>query len=422
VVASRSTAVSSRTPTTAQPVSVPARATGSATVRRANTHGLRPPQSDLRVTRSEVLGSEIDEAPARWDTRARDVRLQSPLRSIALWCGATLLALTAAASPTAAGSTSRASSTIKPALVWSTSVFVEDLAGHWRERTTLWIGAADGSHPRIIGTGKLPQISPDGRWVAFTRDDNAYVVSSAGGQERLVARDGLFVRWSPTSRLVATIVPGRALYVTDMQTRRRVTIDRNATIGGVSFSPSGEEMVWARQPGRAYSLDRDMDLFRARVDGSGKTRLTRGGRNAAPVWGARRIAFGRIRPGKDVHFPIYELWTMQSGGDGLERVTRTSHVPLEWSADGRRLLTSTYNTKGAVGSVVDVETKNVRVLVKGKTLFPLALSRDGRSLLAWIQRGLNPPFGPRGDLVRVNWDKSQTTLVRNGDQLADWNL
>jgi hypothetical protein len=29
---------------------------------------------------------------------------------------------------------------------------------------------------------------------------------------------------------------------------------------------------------------------------------------------------------------------------------------------------------------------------------------------------------PLGNLVRVSWDRSQTILVKDVDQLADWNL
>ena len=113
---------------------------------------------------------------------------------------------------------------------------------------------------------------------------------------------------------------------------------------------------------------------------------------------------------------------MRARGGAFRRLTRASHLPVELSADGRRLLTSSYSAAGGVASVVDIETGSVRPLLKGQDIFTLALSRDGRSVLAWVQTGLNPPFGPRGDVVRVNWDKSRTVLAKNGDQVADWNL
>jgi hypothetical protein len=154
-----------------------------------------------------------------------------------------------------------------------------------------------------------------------------------------VARNALPARWSRSSRFLATVDQGHGLFVTDVRTHLRVTIDRGATILGVSFSPSGNAIVWGRKQGNGSLVEGGTDLFRARLDGSRKTRLTRGGKNAYPIWGTRRIAFSRVRPSGDVHFPILELWTMRPGGDDAQRLTRTSHGPIEWSSDGRRVLT-----------------------------------------------------------------------------------
>jgi Tol biopolymer transport system component len=228
------------------------------------------------------------------------------------------------------------------------------------------------------------------------------------------------VRWSQTSRYLASVDQGKALYVTDVQTRRRVTIDRDTDILGASIAPSGKEIVWGRK--RAHdqgSLVEDVDLFRARIDGSHRTRLTRGGRSSYPVWGRQRIAFARVRSSGDVHHPLLELWTMRPSGTGLQRVTGTSHGPIEWSADGNRLLTSTSGASGSVLSVVDVRTGTIRPLTRGQFVIPLAFSNDGREILAWA---LNPRTKPEGDLVRVDWNGRRTTLVKNAGQFADWNL
>jgi Tol biopolymer transport system component len=296
--------------------------------------------------------------------------------------------------------------------VWSTSKLVERSEGHWRNQSTLWLGDADGARAHSLGAGKLPRISPDGRWVAFSRNADVYAVSSAGGRAWLVARNVVPGPWSPTSRYLVT-ESNEALYATDVETRRRVTIDRGATIYGASFSPSGEEVVWARKRGNGYLVEGGVDLFRARVDGTGTTRLTRGGKSAGPVWGPKRIAFGRVRRSGNVHIPISELWTMRPRGDGFRRLARGNHVPIEWSADGRHLLTSTVSASRMTSSALDVETGTIRTLVRGRNVFALALSRDGRFALVWIHR----------NLVRVSWDgRSQTVLARNVDELADWNL
>jgi Tol biopolymer transport system component len=198
-----------------------------------------------------------------------------------------------------------------------------------------------------------------------------------------------------------------------------VTIDRDATFHGASFSPSSDEIVWARQSGRAYSTERGIDIVRARVDGSARARLVTGGRNAAPAWGSRTIAFGRIRPGRIPQFPIYELWTMTARGDELRRVTRTSHIPVDWSHDGRVLLTATYGPSRSVMSIVEPATGDVRVLLADRFLFPQALSQDGRSALAWVW---DRKIKPSGNLVRAGSDGTRRILVRRADDFADWNV
>jgi len=177
--------------------------------------------------------------------------------------------------------------------------------------------------------------------------------------------------------------------------------------------------VWARKAGSGSVLDGDVDVFRARLDGSRRQRLTRDGTSSFPVWGPHGIAFGRVRPGTDRHYPIYELWTMQPDGSGPRRVTRMSNLPVVWSADGTRLLTSTYTTSDGVVSVVDMETGTVRPAIRGQFVIPLSLSRNGRSVLAWV---LSQVRKPEGDLVRVDRNGRRTTLVRNAGELADWNL
>jgi Tol biopolymer transport system component len=341
------------------------------------------------------------------------------MRLLAACCCAIVLALAAVDSTTTASSGRAASETASPALVWSTWVWVEETPGRSVQKFTLWIGNVDGSSQLPLGQGRDPQISPDGRWIAYSHGEHTYLVSSAGGRPWLVARNARPGRWSRTSRLLTTVDQGRALYVTDVATRRRTTIDRDVTILGVSISPSGKEVVWGRKRGQGSVVEGGVDLFRARVDGSQRIRLTRGGRSSYPVWDEQRIAFARVRSSGDLHYPVYELWTMRPTGKGLQRVTRTSQAPVEWSADGRRLLTSSYSKSGSVLSVVDVRTGSIRPLIRGQFVIPLSLSKDGRSVLAWA---LNPRTKPEGDLVRVNWNGRRTTLVKNAGQFADWNL
>ena len=363
-----------------------------------------------------VRGAALSGSPPKGD----NLDLHVPSRFHAWPLVAIVLALAAAAMP-AAGSGRVTDSSASPSLVWSTWVWVDNAQGGQVQRYGLWIGSVDGSRRRLLGEGRDPKISPDGRWIAYSdsRGERTYLMSSAGGRPWLVARDARPVRWSPTSRQLTIADQGRALYVFDIETRRRVLIDSGATIFGVSISPSGEDIVWGRKRGSGSPLDGDVDVFRARLDGSHRQRLTRDGTSGFPVWGPHGIAFGRVRPGTDRHYPIYELWTMQPDGSGPRRVTRMSNLPVVWSVDGTRLLTSTYTTSDGVVSVVDMRTGTVRPMIRGQFVIPLSLSRNGRSVLAWV---LSQVRKPEGDLVRVDRNGRRTTLVRNAGEFADWNL
>jgi hypothetical protein len=127
----------------------------------------------------------------------------------------------------------------------------------------------------------------------------------------------------------------------------------------------------------------------------------------------------RVQPGStERRRPLSDLRAMddETTGGGLRRLTRASHFSIEWSADGRKLLTSTYRSSSGMGNVVDVETARVHPVLRGRHVIPLALSHDGRSVLAWV-----PSTLPHGNLVRVGLEKTRTILMKDADQLADWN-
>lgn len=106
-------------------------------------------------------------------------RVQLPFKFLASSCCAIILTLGAVASTTTASSGRAASSAASPALVWSTWVWVEETPGRSVQKFTLWIGRVDGSRPRLLGQGRDPRISPDGRWIAYSHDEHTYLVSRA---------------------------------------------------------------------------------------------------------------------------------------------------------------------------------------------------------------------------------------------------
>jgi Tol biopolymer transport system component len=100
-------------------------------------------------------------------------------------------------------------------------VYAKLLLGRGEE---VWIASPDGAGKRRLGYGGSPQISPDGRWVAFQGScdrghcDKLLVVSSSGGKSRSVADNILRSIWSPDGRRLLAYRPvneevGRLLVV-----------------------------------------------------------------------------------------------------------------------------------------------------------------------------------------------------------------
>jgi Tol biopolymer transport system component len=89
---------------------------------------------------------------------------------------------------------------------------------------------------------------------------------------------------------------------------------------GVSFSPDGKQIVFAKATGANTSYsDGTYDLFVAESDGGDAKQITNTGRNVAPVWGPKSIAFSRVvwsgQWGRN------EIWRVQPDGSERETIT-----------------------------------------------------------------------------------------------------
>jgi Tol biopolymer transport system component len=278
----------------------------------------------------------------------------------------------------------------------------------------IWRARPDGTHRVRLTRGHGPQLSPNGRLVAYTRSPHElFVVPISGRKPRLLRRlvgarafiSGLV--WSPTSRDIV-LVEG-SLVLADVETGRARSFGRGG--GDPSFSPDGSRIVFDR----IDQTGGDLMVFDTRT---GRTRrLTSDHRSFLPVWGPRGIAFNRggfVRGG--------DVWLLDPRTGRSRRLTRTRAgiYPVAWSPDGRRLLAANPATHNGRLWAVDVRTGRARDLTGWVgDLFPQGLSRDGKTILAAI--GCGGTISPFGVVETLPFAGGRAHVIVRGPCRASWN-
>jgi len=160
---------------------------------------------------------------------------------------------------------------------------------------TIVIARVDGAGAHRLTSGYYPQISPDGRWVAFFRcpdckpDANLtrvdlYVISSTGGKPRLLLRDAQKAEWAPDSKTILTEHAARLTAVGLDGNRRTLAVGRYFRAG---FSSDGRTVVFDRSlPGGGVCTSWS-DIYAVRLSGGPLHRLTRDRLSAFPIVGSR---------------------------------------------------------------------------------------------------------------------------------------
>lgn len=125
---------------------------------------------------------------------------------------------------------------------------------------------------RRLGLGQRPKWSPDGRWIAYTGPDGAYVVRPTGAARHRVARAAFGYSWSPDSKELAFT----AGYLGIARVRGGI---RKLNTGGME--PSWP--IWAPD-GRRLFVTLIGQLWSLQRDGRGLRQLTRAGGNMPLGW------------------------------------------------------------------------------------------------------------------------------------------
>lgn len=273
-----------------------------------------------------------------------------------------------------------------------------------REPKNVWYAVCvireDGTDRKRLTTRLTttdPAWSPDGRQIAFTRnedvgefmthtDDDVFVMDADGDdvQQLTPERDGRSSgqpAWSPDGRQIAYVhgpsvdsgVPSRfgGLFVmnADGSEVRRLTEGHADT--DPSWSPDGSEIAFTRGVNLGSPTAANTDIWVTGPTGGAPRRLTRRAHlfEEAPAWSpdGSRIAFARLT--FQTQFDGKEgIYVVNRDGTGERLVLVHQHFAdgpysLTWSPDGRTIAFETSPTRECTSiSLVEIESGAVRPL------------------------------------------------------------
>jgi Tol biopolymer transport system component len=300
----------------------------------------------------------------------------------------------------------------------------------------VYIADDDGANARkLVAGGSVPHLSADGQTVIYTAGSDGSnpqlrEIPAAGGASRTLAtrvRFGTFA-WSPDGRYVAVEtgpLNGRhQLTLVDRTTGAKTTI-ASGYLQGASFSPASDRLVYALAT--SFSLFAATNLHVVPVTGGSAAAITTDGRATFPVWGPQTIAFSHWqRPPRHNDDRKLNLATINPDGTGQRLLTHdkvpfllTGLIPVDWSADGTRLLAQFGGRD--TGYIVTVDPGSGAEHVVGSKRMGYsadALSADGSTILA---TNGGPVFGTRLAVLTVPYAGGGFTTVARG-QSPDWNL
>lgn len=291
---------------------------------------------------------------------------------------------------------------------------------------TVFAAQDDGADPRRLVEGNQPQISGDGALVAFLRPSGSRtqlaLIPTAGGPVRpLVTSSSIeSVSFSPDAKLVAAEVGGRRLIVFETDTGRAGTL-ATGFIKGLSFAPDSTRIVYGL--GVDATARGAADVYKVSVRGGRARRLTRDGRSLLPIWGPQRIAFVKQKgAGRPSAIPAYDVWGMDVRGRRERRITVTEVpegvsglLPIEWSADGRRLIAQYVGADVRVGFTVNPNSGSTRSL-RSKVAFDLAA--DGSAVLTQ-SGGIDP--AATHNVYAAPYEGGESELLVRNASFPDWS-
>jgi hypothetical protein len=268
----------------------------------------------------------------------------------------------------------------------------------------------DGSHVRRLASGDDAWISPNGRLVAVEDSDPGQqifhprlkVYRAGGGPPLFVIRRGFGpIDWSPDSTLLAAAegvsLNTQHLVVIDARTGARTRL-LTGELGGPTFSPDATQIAFIRS-----DIGDDIGGTLQVIDVATRAVRTLAEHVGQLAWGPHEIAFSRMS-GNDYGFA--NIAAIQPDGSGFRWLTHVAprkasgFTPVDWSADGTRLLASYYRNATPISYAIDAVNGGARRIARG--VYPRALSRDGLRVIGGTGNPYCCDLGPI-NVVRVPW-------------------
>ena len=294
----------------------------------------------------------------------------------------------------------------------------------------VWVARDDGTQPRRVGRGHSPRISSDGRWIAWvqpgTPDRLMMRLADRSRPARVVARSSALLdhQFSPDAKALG-YVQSRRLLVYDIR-EREVTKAASGNIRGFSFSPDSGSVVFGTS-GTNGAFDAPSDLYSLQLEDDVRRRITRDRKSLNPLWGPTGIIHDRMNA-REGDAPSYNLFEIQPDGGNLRRITSlripslvSGLVPVELSADGKRLLAEFVGQNTQVGFRVNPATGKAKALDSDfeNGFVGFDLSADGRTVLGHTG---GPDPGNRHDVVTMPYAGGDPKVLVRRAAFPDWSL
>ncbi len=224
------------------------------------------------------------------------------------------------------------------------NLYVMSIDGGWAQQLTF------DRDPVAYWADGVPQWSPDGKWLAYTKQRHVWILPSSGGKSERVTgvTTGAYVpRWLPNSEhliISMTLEERGYLLLTDRAGKTYHTLtDGTGHDHSPSIAPDGKHVAYVHQPLDDFNRS-DVCILNIETGEIKSLTGTPNMHDGKPKWSpdGKTIAFISERSG-------YHQLFIYSVDAGQERqLTDIQHdiVEYEWSPDGSRIL-ATRNNMGA---------------------------------------------------------------------------